>query len=504
MPAPATDPLWLQNTPTRSYPQLSGNVEVDVAVIGGGIAGITTALLCKRDGARVAVLERGVVAGGATGYTTAKISALQQTKLAQIQRIHGQPTATMYAGASLEAIALIETLIREHEIDCSWERLPDWTYAAYESQVDAVREQAEVARGAGLDVHETTATPLPFEVAAAVRLDDQAQFHPVRYVHALAQLIPSDGSHVFERTAVAKFDDGDPGTLTTEDGHTVSARAVVVCSNYPLLDRGLFFARMKAARSYLVAARVADEPAQAMAISAGEPTRSMRPYSDEGGVHWVLVGGEGHSTGAQEAQPERYEALERFAREHFDVVDIPWRWSTQDGMPLDNLPYVGRYLPGSQHLFVNAGHQKWGMTNGTIGARIVADQIAGRLNRYADTFDPNRIAVRAAPELVKAQATVGAHLIGDRLAPAEAASADEVPRGEARTVREGIAKVGVHRDDDGELHTVSLRCTHLGCLVHWNAAERSWDCPCHGSRFDIDGAVLAGPAVAPLETRDVS
>ncbi|HST38653.1 MAG TPA: FAD-dependent oxidoreductase, partial [Conexibacter sp.] len=472
-----------------------------------GISGITTALLCKQDGARVVVLERGAVAGGASGFTTAKASALQQTKLSKIRRLHGDATTAAYARASLEAIAWMQRTIEERAIDCAWERLPDVTYAADEQQVDTVRQAADAARAAGLGVEllEGAATAaLPVPAPAAVRLDGQAQFHPVRYLRALAALIPGEECHVFERSAVVHVHEGSPCSVTTDDGCTVTAGAVVVCTNYPLLDRGLFFARMEATRSYLVAARLADGGAlpSTMAISAGEPTRSIRPYVDVHDGRWVLVGGEGHSTGADEASPQRYEALEQFARERFDVAEIPHRWSTQDGAPLDSLPYAGLYHPRASNLYVNAGHQKWGMTNGTIGARVVADLIAERDNPYAELLDPNRVTVRAAPQLARAQLHVGAHLIGDRLTPAEASSSDDVPPGEARVVRSGLGKVGVHRDDDGRLHAVSLRCTHLGCLTHWNDAERSWDCPCHGSRFDPDGNVLAGPAVEPLPRRE--
>jgi glycine/D-amino acid oxidase-like deaminating enzyme/nitrite reductase/ring-hydroxylating ferredoxin subunit len=501
----ATEPLWLVTEPPRGFPALGADLEVDVAVIGGGISGLTTALLCKRDGARVAVLERGAIAGGATGHTTAKASALQQTKLAQIRSKHGEEATAAYARASLAALDWIEALVAELGIDCGWERLPDHTYAATESDADTVARVAAVARGAGLDVAETTAgLPLPFDVPAAVRLDAQAQFHPVRYVRALAEAVVGGDCHVFEHTAVAGVREGSPCTVATDGGRTVTAGAVVVCTNYPLLDRGLFFARTEATRSYLVAARLRDAAGlpSGMAISAGEPTRSVRPYVDRDGAPWLLVGGEGHVTGSGDASPDRYAALERFAREHWDVAEIPYRWSTQDGMPLDRLPYAGPYTPRSRHLLVNAGHQKWGMTNGTIGARVVADRIAGREHELAPVLDPNRVSVRAAPQLARAQLWVGAHLIGDRLTPAEASGADEVPAGEARVVRAGLGKIGVHRDDAGGLHAVSLRCTHLGCLVHWNDAERSWDCPCHGSRFDPDGNVLAGPATKPLEPRE--
>ena len=506
---PAHDSLWLAEARERpaAHPPPTADLTVDVAVVGGGISGITTALLCKREGARVAVLERGRIAGGATGFTTAKASALQQTKLAQIRKRHDADTAAAYAAASTAALDWIEREVRERRIDCGWERLPDVTYALDESQVDAVEQQAEAAHAAGLPVRATTARaelPLPFDVPAAVVLDGMAQFQPVDYVRALADQIPGDDCHLFEQTAVVAVEEGSPCAVTTDDGVTIHAGDVVVCTNYPLLDRGLFFARTEATRSYLVAARLRDEAQlpRAMAISAGEPTRSIRPYRDRDGRPWLLVGGEGHMTGADDARPRRFEALERFAREHWDVTEVPYRWSTQDGMPSDSLPYAGAYTPRSRHLWVNAGHQKWGMTNATAGARVVADLIAGRESPWAKLLDPNRVTISAAPRVAKAQLWVGAHLIGDRLTPAEASSAEEVPAGEARVVRAGLGKVGVHRDDDGALHAVSLRCTHLGCLLHWNGAERSWDCPCHGSRFSVDGEVIAGPATSALERRE--
>jgi glycine/D-amino acid oxidase-like deaminating enzyme/nitrite reductase/ring-hydroxylating ferredoxin subunit len=497
-----TDPLWLADAAATAHDQLDEDLEVDVAVIGGGIAGITTALLCKRDGARVAVLERGVIAGGATGSSTAKVSALQQTKCSDIRAIHGERGAAAYAEASLAALDRMDALVRDEGIDCAWERLPAFTYAATEEDLDRVEQEAEAAGAAGLPVQLTDEVPLPFAVAGAVRLDDQAQCDPARYVRGLAERVAGDGSLVFEGTVVTGVSEGSPCRVSTASGATVTAREVVVCTNYPLLDRGLFFARMKATRSYLVAARVRGGAPGGMLITAGAPTRSIRRYAN-GGETWVLVGGEGHTTGASDASPERYAALEAFAREHFDVVDLPYRWSTQDGMPTDKLPYIGPYTPTSKHLFVNAGGQKWGMTNGTIGAMVLADRLAGRESPYAGVFDPNRISVRSAPEVAKAQAWVGAHFVGDRLTPAQA-SAEKIPPGQARVVRSGLGKTGVYRDEDGVLHGVSLRCTHLGCLLHFNDADRSWDCPCHGSRFGIDGEVLAGPAVHPLERRDVA
>jgi glycine/D-amino acid oxidase-like deaminating enzyme len=496
-----TRSLWLATAGEASFPALDREREVDVAVVGGGLAGLTIGLLLKRAGLRVAVLERATVAGGATGLTTAKVSALQGVMYSEIASIRGADAAAGYAQASLAAVERMEALVREEAIDCAWERTAAYTYAADDEQVRAVQREAAAARAAGLTVSETRDTPLPFAVSGAVRLDDQAQFHPVRYARALAAAVHGDGSFVCEHTAVAGVHEGAPCRVRTLGGQTVTARDVVIATNYALLDRGLFFARMEAARSYCIAARTRGSLPEGMLITAGEPTRSVRSFRD-GDDAWLLVGGEGHITGSDAAQPERYARLEAFARQHFDVVDVPYRWSTQDGMPTDKTPYIGRYTPLSSHLCVASGFQKWGMTGATIAAELLRDRLTGRDNAYAGVFDPNRVTVRSAPKLAKTTAWVARHLVGDRLAPAQAASADDVPPGEARVVRAGLGKIGVYRDDDGRVHAVSLRCTHLGCLLHFNAAESTWDCPCHGSRFDVDGQVLAGPAVHPLAPRE--
>ncbi len=493
-----SESIWLATADGAGFPTLDRDVEVDVAIVGGGIAGATTALLLKRLGVRVAVLERETVAAGATGYTTAKITALQSTRLSDIRSNNGADAAAAYARATLDAIARIDALVQQEGIECDFERRDAFTYAGDQQEVASVEQEAAAAQEAGLPVELTTETGLPWEVPAAVRLAGQAQFQPVLYTRGLAQRVDGDGSHVFERTHVTGVDMGAPCRVETAGGGTITAERVVVATNYPLLDRGLFFARLEATRSYCIALPVRGDVPEGMLITAGQPTRSLRTFRDH-----LIVGGEGHQTGAADAQPERYEALVEFARRHFDVgPEAPYRWSTQDGMPVDSLPYIGPYTPGSKRLYVAAGFMKWGMTNATIAATLLTDLMTDRDNPYAARFDPNRVSLRGLPKTAKLNLHAGREFFGARATPAEASSSAEVPVGEARVVRSGAGKVGVFRDEDGGVHGVSLRCTHLGCLVRFNDAERSWDCPCHGSRFDIDGAVLAGPATKPLEPRD--
>jgi glycine/D-amino acid oxidase-like deaminating enzyme/nitrite reductase/ring-hydroxylating ferredoxin subunit len=490
--------LWLKTAEPTAYPALNGNLKFDVAVLGGGIAGLTTALFLKRDGARVAVLEARRVGSGVTGCTTAKVSALQQIIYSQILGRHGSDGAAAYAEASTAGVELVNQLAAEEEIECDLERRPGVTYAAEEAERPLIHSEQEAAAEAGLRVELIEETDLPYPTFGAIRLDDQLQFHPVRYVQGLARAVDGEGSAVFENSRAVEVDVGVPCQVRSEGGGVVSAGQVVVATHYPLLDRGLFFARLEPARSYCVAARIEGTPPRAMSISAGELTHSIRSRDE-----LLILGGEGHMTGAHKATPERYERLEEFALDHWEVAEVTHRWSAQDPVSWDHLPVIGPYHPRTSRLFVASGFHKWGLSSAGFAARIISDLIAGRPNPWAPQFNPSRVGFRGLPKLAQTNAKVAVDFFADRAIPAQTSGADDLPRGEARVVRDGLGKTGVYRAEDGSVHAVSLRCTHLGCLLRFNAAERSWDCPCHGSRFDVDGAVLEGPATGQLERKFV-
>ena len=487
--------LWLEGELPAPRDALTGDLTVDVVVIGGGIAGLTTALLCKQSGARVAVVEARRVGSGVTGCTTAKVSALQGTVYSAIRSRHGDDGAAIYAQASRAGVERVAELANEHDIDCDLRRRQAFTYAAGESERESIEKEADAAREAGLPVELVEQIDLPYPVAGAVRLDDQVDFHPVRYLSGLAKAVDGEGSIVFENTRALGVDHGAPCRVRTPAG-TISADHVGDAAHYPLLDRGLVFARLEPTRSYCIAARIRGDLPDGMSISAGNPTRSIRSYRD-----LLVVGGEGHAAGSARATPARFTALEDFAREHWDVAEITHRWSAQDPVPYDHLPVVGRYGPGVSRIYVASGFMKWGLSGGTFAAMLISDLIAGRENAWADTFDPSRLNLRSLPTLARMNSKVAVDFVGDRVKPPQEGDDEAIPRGQARTVRDGLGKKGVYRDELGELHVVSLRCTHLGCLLRFNSAERSWDCPCHGSRFDVDGQVLEGPATRPLHRK---
>jgi glycine/D-amino acid oxidase-like deaminating enzyme/nitrite reductase/ring-hydroxylating ferredoxin subunit len=486
----------MDTTPDAGYPRLDRDLRVDVAVVGGGITGITAAALLRRSGASVAVVEAGTVSGGVTGFTTAKVTSLHGLIYAELRRKFGADGARAYAEANEAAIARIDEFITELGIDCGWRRRAAYTYVESSEERRQVEDEVEAARDIGLPVELVEETPLPYPVAAAVRLADQAEFHPRAYLLALAETIPGDGSHVFEHTrALGVSARGMPAVRTA--GGTIQADHVIVATHMPFLDRGGYFARLSPERSYAIGVRVKGAPPNGMFISADGPTRSIRSHPLTGG-ELVIVGGEGHKTGEEPDTTSRYRRLEAFARERLDLASIDYRWSTQDLMPADGLPMIGRLTPVSKRIFAATGYRKWGMTNGTAAAEILAAEIQGLDSRFGALFSPNRFTpLRSARGVVSENAKVAAHFVGDRLR-SDYDSLAELAPGDGGIVDTDAGAVAAHRDDAGAIHAVSPTCTHLGCRVKWNTAERSWDCPCHGSRFAADGAVLQGPAVRPL------
>jgi glycine/D-amino acid oxidase-like deaminating enzyme/nitrite reductase/ring-hydroxylating ferredoxin subunit len=494
---------WVASTPETAYPELSSTVEVDVAVVGAGITGVTAAVLLKRAGKRVALLDSKRIVCGATGYTTAKVTSGHGAAYGKLTDAFGEEGARTYAESNQAAIERIEELGPGAGIDCDFERKDNYVFAQSPEERTQLEQEAEVMRRLGLPASFVTETPLPFEVAGAVRLENQAQFHPRKYLLGLAETIPGDGSHVFENTRARFVNQGEPCVVETDRGN-IRAAEVVVATHMPFMDRGLFFAKAHPHRSYAVAAPI--DPARApdgMFINAGTPTRSVRTIRD-GDRLLIQAGGQGHKPGLAGDEPERYEALEAFLGEHWpDAGPVEYRWSTQDYMSADRVPYVGRLTRRSKHVYTATGYSKWGMTAGTVAAELIADGILGRESPWAELYDSKRLDLRAsAGKLVKENASVGLRFFAQRLSRGEKRRPEDLANGEGALLRLGGLKRAVYKDDDGAVHVLSPVCRHLWCYVEWNAAERSWDCPCHGSRYTGDGRAIQGPTVQDLRRID--
>jgi glycine/D-amino acid oxidase-like deaminating enzyme/nitrite reductase/ring-hydroxylating ferredoxin subunit len=496
--------VWIETGPDQpTFPELDGEVEADVAVIGGGLVGITTALLLTEAGVSVALLEADRLVHGVTGHTTAKVTSQHGLIYDELRSRFGLDGARTYGEANETALAWIAERVKRDGIECDFRRRAAYAYATSAAERSQVASETEAAAAAGLPARMTESVPLPFEVEGAERFDDQAEFHVRRYLVALVDALTAGGCRIFERTRAVEVDSHEqPSTVKTPGGRVI-ADQVVVATLYPFLDRSLAFARVHPERSYAILCRIADTPPDGMLISAGSPTRSVRAVPVDG-QELLLVGGEGHRTGTGGDTEERYRRLEAFAREHWDVRSVEYRWSAQDNTTVDHVPYVGRLSPREQRVFMATGFAKWGMTGGTAAALLLGDLLLGRENPWASLFDPNRLNLRAsASRLVKANLQAGLRFVGDRVTKPGRRTAEDLRPGEGDIVRVNGERVAAYRDEDGTLHAVSPTCTHLGCQVNFNAAERSWDCPCHGSRFAPDGRVVQGPAVHRLERKPV-
>jgi len=491
-PSPAVNPsLWMVTSDWPEFSPLAADVSLQALVVGSGITGLTAARLLAGEGVEVGVVDSGRLCSGVTGFTTAKLSALQSTVYTELSETWNDDVATAYARSNLWAIDQVRRLVAEDRIDCDLQDEAAYTYAESPEELGRIEAEVEAAGRAGLDVTFTDRTDLPYEIAGAVRLDHQARFHPRRYCRGLLDATVEKGGVVFEQTRAFSLDAG-AGTVVTDRG-TVTADLILVATHLPFGSLGGYFARTSVSRSYAVAFADGIHPLQGMYISVDEPIRSLRSTGDG----FVIVGGESHPVGEDEDTGRRYDALEAWCNERFSGGPVEHRWSAQDYRSVDGLPYIGP-LDSSGRAYLATGFAKWGMTNGTLAASIMVDLALGRDNPWAEVFDSRRLAPKQGlRETLKVNAKVAGHFVGDRLA--STLSASELPGpGQGEVVSHDGERLAVSQSEDGQIRTFSPYCTHLGCLVGFNTAEQTWDCPCHGSRFDIYGHVVHGPAVEGL------
>jgi glycine/D-amino acid oxidase-like deaminating enzyme/nitrite reductase/ring-hydroxylating ferredoxin subunit len=492
----ASRSLWIATSRYPRFKPLTRDFKVDVAIVGAGITGLTAAALLKAAGKTVAVLEAGRVAQGVTGYTTAHLTEVIDASFSTLISHFGEDGARRAVEGTRSALATIDGFVRDHSIDCGFQRVPAFYYTEKEDGVQDVRDELEAAQRLGMTVSLTEDVPLPFPVKAALRFPDQARFHPRQYLLPLLRTLPGRRSYVFEDTRVLDIEDGTPCVVKTETG-TVTAQDVVMATHVPL-NRLLLQTKVAHYRSYVVAGQTEARVPDGLYWDNEDPYHYIRLQETSTGT-LVIVGGEDHKVGQEDDTEKAFAALRDYAHDRLKLRSIAYRWSAQVAEPVDGLPYLGRNS-SSSHVYVGTGYSGTGMTFGTLAATIASDLILGRDNPHASLFDATRVKPLAgAKEFVRENVDFPAHLVGDRLKSAEGDSYRDVARGEGKILEVEGKKRAVFRDDDGIVHALDPVCTHMGCLVAFNTAEKSWDCPCHGSRFGTDGKVINGPAVKGLE-----
>ena len=504
----ATTSVWMKTASLPSPAVLSGTVSAEVCVIGGGIAGLTTAYLLAKQGKQVVVLEDGPLAGGETCRTTAHLSSAIDDRYVEMERLHDAQGSQLAWQSHSSAIDMIERIVREEGINCEFTRLDGYLFLGPEHNRDLLEAEMQAAHRAGAVMVELMEHPPLTSISTreCLRFPNQGQFHPLQYLAGVAAAVQRLGGRLYTGAHVEQVKGDDAGvTVTTKQGATVLAHSAVVATNSPITSFVSIHTKQAAYRTYAIALQVAaGSVPRALYWDTSDPYHYVRLQHSSDlqarGFDLLIVGGEDHKTGQADDAEARFARLESWAREHFpDVKEVEYRWSGQVMETDDGLAFIGRD-PGHQpNVYIATGDSGMGMTHGTIAGMLISDLILGKPNEWEKLYDPTRKRMHpsAVGEWLKENVNV-AKQFGDYVTGSDVEDVKLIRPGEGAIIRRGVKKVAVYREPMGELKELSAVCPHLGCIVHWNSAEKSWDCPCHGSRFAADGHVLNGPAISGL------
>ncbi len=502
-----TDSIWTSTADIPVGVPLTEDVQTNVCVVGAGIAGMTTAYLLAREGLNVTVLDDGVIAGGETGRTTAHLSFALDDRFVELERLHGEKGARLAAQSHRAAVDKIEQIVRDEKIDCDFLRVAGYLFLAPGHALEDLQSELEAAHRAGLtDVRMVDSAPIPgYNTGSALLFEDQGQFHPVKYLEGLARAIERDGGRIHTRSHVESIHAGENPSLKIKDGPTVRAKCVVVATNTPINDWVTIHTKQAPYRTYVVGIVVPKGTIPtALYWDTLDPYHYVRlqPYSDRQDV--LIVGGEDHKTGQATDTDSRFDHLEEWARRVFPNLGVvEFRWSGQVLEPVDGLAFIGKN-PGDDNVFIATGDSGHGMTHGTIAGMLISDLIQNRENEWEKIYDPSRKSFKAAGEFARENLNVARQYV-DYMTGGDVKNPEDIPHGSGAVVRRGFQKLAVYCDEAGVLHELSAICPHLGCVVDWNDTEKTWDCPCHGSRFSALGKVVNGPAntdLSPSEDND--
>lgn len=500
----ANNSLWMATANTPSQSRLQENIRTDVCIIGAGIAGLTTAYLLAQEGRSVLVLDDGPIGGGMTGRTTAHLTNAFDDRFFEVEKLHGEEGARLTAESHTAAIHKVEEIVRKEQIDCDFARVDGFLFAPPPDDEGLLDKELEAAHRAGLvDVEKVARAPIEsFDTGPALRFPRQAQFHPLTYLSGLTRAIRRDGGRLFNETHAKTIEGGEKAYIESSHGPVVTCDVIVVATNTPVNDRVAIHTKQAPYVTYVIGANVAKGSiVQALYWDTIDPYHYLRLQSLKD--HDVLiVGGEDHKTGQADDCADRYARLEQWTRERFPQAGaIEFRWSGQVMEPADYLAFIGRNPLDSDNVFIATGDSGQGITHGTIAGILLTDLIQGRKNPWEEIYNPSRVTLRAAKEYAGENINVAGQF-ADYVTAGDIKSVEELKPGQGAIMREGLSKLAVYRDDRGSIHRRSAICPHLGCVVSWNACERTWDCPCHGSKFAAEGRVYNGPANSDLAEVD--
>jgi glycine/D-amino acid oxidase-like deaminating enzyme/nitrite reductase/ring-hydroxylating ferredoxin subunit len=495
--------LWEDITRrSTSYPMLEHDIEVDVAIVGAGITGITAAMQLIAAGKKVAILESGRVGSGTTGFSTGNLYVAIQPYFHTIENKFGLDTVKAVAQSRKLAIDLIEKVIQDRGIQCSFHRRPWYLYSINNENDTLVDKEIKTLHKADMQIDRVDAVPAPFKITRAARMDNQARFNPLQYVVALADDLRRQGCQIFENTTVENIEEKDVCTLSTPQAK-VRAQQVFVATHVP---KGIHHTQFLTApyRSYVVAARLQNTAyPNANLWDTSKPHHATSTHSSTSEeLDLLMVADSHHKTGQADDHREQYDKIETYLRQHYSVDSIVYRWSAQHYQAADGLPYIGRTSWCSKHVYIATGYFADGLVYGTTAGVLVAEQILDQRSHWEKLYNPQRLKPFAsATSFLKESINVFFEYLKDYPGHVDARDLSDIAKGEGKIISIDGEKCGAYRDDQNQLHIVSAVCTHMRGIVKWNNAEKSWDCPCHGSRFTVDGKVIEGPAILDLERK---
>ena len=444
------------------------------------------------------MLDDGPIGGGMTGRTTAHLVNALDDRYFELERLHGEQGARLAAESHTAAIDLIERIVTQEAIDCEFSRLDGYLFVPPGDSQKILDDELEAARRAGLDLKKVERAPLDYDTGPALLFPNQGQFHPLKYLAALADLIEQKGGRIHCGTHVSEVVGGEQARVTSVNGSVVTCEAIVVATNTPVNDLVAIHTKQAAYQTYVIGARIPrGSITRALYWDTPDPYHYVRIQELDENSELLIVGGEDHKTGQEDDADTRFSNLEHWTRERFPVADIVYRWSGEVMEPVDGLAFIGRNPLDKDNVFIATGDSGNGMTHGTIAGILISDLISGRDNDWEALYEPSRKTLRALPEFAKENLNVAAQF-ADLITPGEVESASEIQPGTGAVIRRGLMKIAAYRDDSGKVHERSAICRHLGCVVDWNSFEKTWDCPCHGSRYDALGKVIQGPANSDL------
>jgi glycine/D-amino acid oxidase-like deaminating enzyme/nitrite reductase/ring-hydroxylating ferredoxin subunit len=491
---------WMDTAELPRESPLNENARADVCIVGAGIAGMTTAYLLAREGQSVIVLDDGPIGSGMTGRTTAHLVNALDDRYFELERLHGEKGARLAAQSHTAAVDRIETIVQQEGIDCEFERLDGYLFVPPGDPKKILDDELAAGRRAGLNLEKVERAPLDsYDTGPALCFPRQAQFHPLKYLAGLAAALKENGGRIHTETHASKIEGGDRARIETSRGAVVTAGSVVVATNTPVNDIIAIHTKQAPYQTYVIGARIPDgSVTRALYWDTPDPYHYVRLHSLDKKSDLLIVGGEDHKTGQKDDAKKRFGILERWTRARFPMIEsIDYRWSGEVMEPVDGLAFIGRNPLDEKNVYIVTGDSGNGMTHGTIAGILLTDLILERENEWATLYDPARKTLSALPEYAKENLNVAMEYT-ELITPGDVESVDEIRPGYGAVIRRGLTKVAVYRDEEGMVHERSAICRHLGCVVKWNTLESTWDCPCHGSRYDAYGKVLQGPANTDL------